>query len=126
MRRPAALLALLLVVGLAATVIALRGREGDTQLAVGQQSLAPVDAGALERLVLTTSDPRPGRGGHARSAHCAHAGGAWSCLVSYPSPPAIRYRVNVRADGAIAGSGRPEGVPGATELTIRGCCVASP
>jgi hypothetical protein len=126
MRRPAALLALVLVVGLAGTLVALRGREGNTQLAAGQQSLVPLDAGALERLVRTTSDPRPGRGGRARSARCTHAGGAWSCLVSYPTPPAISYRVDVHADGSIAGSGRPEGVRGGTELTIRGCCAASP
>jgi hypothetical protein len=125
-RHPAALVALVVAVGLAGTLIALRGREGNTQLAAGQQSLTPAGAGALERLVLTTSDPRPGHGGRAHSAHCTHAEGTWRCLVRYPSPPAIRYRVDVRADGSITGSGRPEGVPGATELTIRGCCVASP
>lgn len=124
MRRPAALLALVLAVGLAGTLIALRGHEGNAQLTAGQQGLAPVSSGALERLVLTTSDPRPGHPGRARSARCRGAGGTWSCLIRYPSPPAVSYRVAVRADGSIAGSGRAQG--GGAELTIRGCCVGSP
>jgi hypothetical protein len=131
MRRPGLLVALILAVGLAGTVIALKSREGDTQLVSQQQGLLPVGATALERLILTTSDPRPGYGGRARDARCLSAtatalGNPWICVVRYPRLPRVRYRVTVYADRSIYGSGRPEGAGPGTALTVRGCCVGVP
>jgi hypothetical protein len=55
-----ALIALVLAVGLAGAAVALRSREEDSQFVAHQQALVPVGATQLERLMLTTSDPRPG------------------------------------------------------------------
>jgi hypothetical protein len=132
MRRPGALVALVLAIGLAGTVLALKGREGDPQFVARQQDLLGVTAAGLQRLILTTSDPRPGFGGRARAARCvATARGApgalWTCVVSYPRPPRVRYRVTVYADRSIYGSGLPEGrVLKGTLITVRGCCVGGP
>jgi hypothetical protein len=131
MRRPGLLVALVLAVGLAGTVVALRSREGDAQLVAQQHGLLPVSAAALERLILTTSDPRPGYGGRARDARCTSAtatapGDRWSCVVRYPRLPRIRFRVTVFADRSIYGSGRPEASSRGAGLTVRGCCVGAP
>jgi hypothetical protein len=127
-RRPALLVALLLVVGLAASALALRSREGNTQLVAQQRDLLPVNAAALQQLILTTSDPRPGHAGRAVGAHCVagHAGAVgnpWTCVVRYPRLPRVRFAVDVRADRSIAGVGRPEGSTGRASLSVSGCCV---
>ena len=107
-------MALVLAVGIAGTVIALKSREGDTQFVAQQQDLVPVGAAALERLIVTTSDPRPGYAGRARSARCSSQGSGalgnpWSCVVRYPRLPRVRYRVTVYASRSIFGAGEPEG-----------------
>jgi hypothetical protein len=131
MRWPGALVALVLVVGIAGTAIALNSREGDTQFVARQQDLVPVAPAALERLILTTSDPRPGYAGRARGARCSsHSssvlGDPWTCTVRYPRPPRVGYRVTVYEDRSIYGSGQPEGRPLGQPLTVRGCCVGQP
>jgi|HubBroStandDraft_3_1064219.scaffolds.fasta_scaffold03175_4 hypothetical protein len=134
MRRPGLLVALVLLVGIAGTALALRSREGDAQFVSEQQALSPVGAQQLQRLILTTSDPRPGYetpSARARSAHCVSAartalGNPWSCVVRYPRPPAVRYRVTVHADRSIEGVGGPVGASSSRAvLTVRGCCVAA-
>jgi hypothetical protein len=130
MRWPGAFVALVLTVGIAGTAIALKSREGDTQFVARQQDLVPVAPSALERLMVTTSDPRPGYGGRARSARCSSAsssvlGDPWGCLVRYPRLPRVRYRVTVYADRSIYGSGQPEGRPLQGALTVTGCCVGA-
>jgi hypothetical protein len=130
MRFGGLLAGLILLVGLAGTAVALHSREENTQFVSHQQALAPVGAIPLERLILTTSDPRPGYAGRARGAHCASAthsalGDPWSCVVRYPRLPRVRYKLSVYADGSIYGSGQPEGRPLRGVLTLKGCCVAS-
>lgn len=130
MRRPWTLVALVLAVGIAGSIVALGSREASNPAFVSaQQNLSPVAPAALERLIVTTSDPRPGYSGHAQHAVCTTAirsalGNPWSCLVSYPRPPRVRYRVTVHSDRSIEGSGQPEGVPVRGALVVRGCCVA--
>jgi hypothetical protein len=127
------LVASVLAIGLAGTVLALHSREGNAQFVSEQQSLTPVGAAQLERLILTTSDPRPMYGGpHARArlARCRSRsdtalGNPWSCVVRYPRAPDVRYRVTVYADRSIYGSGEPEGKPLRGVLIVRGCCVAA-
>jgi hypothetical protein len=131
MRRPALLVALVLAVGVASAVVTLKSREGNAQLIAQQQELLPVDGSALQRLILTTSDPRPGYGGRARGARCVStASGAlrnpWTCVVRYPRLPRVRYAVVVDADRSIQGYGQPEGRPLAGSLSLRGCCVGGP
>lgn len=135
MRFGGALVALILAVGLAGTVVALNGREVSPQFVSAQKGLAPVSAQVLERLILTTSDPRPGYDippapARAREARCLAGssralGNPWSCVVRYPRPPAVHYRVSVHADGSISGSGQPVGRPLRGVLTLSGCCVLS-
>ncbi|HEV2998274.1 MAG TPA: hypothetical protein VGX16_04145 [Solirubrobacteraceae bacterium] len=130
MRHPAVLLALILAVGIAGTVLALKAREGDPQFAGAQQSLTPVEPLQLERLILTTSDPRPGHRGRARRARCGSRvhgalGNPWVCVVRYPVAPPVRYEVTVYSDRSISGRGQPEGRPLRGALVVRGCCVAS-
>ncbi len=137
MRHGGLLVALILAVGIAATVLALHGREDNAQFVSAQQALAPVSAVQLERLILTTSDPRPGyggrEGGHSpralavrcESANASALGNPWSCVVRYPRLPRVRYRVSVYADRSIFGAGEPEGASLQGVLTVRGCCVAS-
>jgi hypothetical protein len=135
MRYGGLLVGLILVVGVAGTVVALHSREENTQFVSQQQALTPVGATQLERLVITTSDPRPGYGApthphaRARNVHCVAGtrsalGNPWSCVVRYPRPPRVRYRVTVYADRSIFGSGQTEESPAGGDLTIRGCCVA--
>jgi hypothetical protein len=131
MRRPAPLVVLVLLVGLAGSVVALKSRESNAQFIAQQQELLPVDAAGLQRLILTTSDPRPGHSGRARGVRCASAApGAlrnpWTCVVRYPQPPRVRYRVIVAANRSIQGFGRPEGSPLLGTLSLSGCCVGSP
>ena len=121
-------MALVLMVGIAGAAVAVRSREGDTQFLARQQDLVPVGPAALERLMVTTSDPRPGYGGRARAARCTSPsssglGDPWTCVVRYPRLPRVRYRVTVYANQSISGFGQPEGRPLASALTVRGCCV---
>ncbi len=131
MRRPSALVAVILVVGVAGAILALRSREGNPQFIAQQQAVLPVSASSVQRLLLSTDDPRPRHGGRARGARCT-AGGAgalgnpWTCAVRYPQPPPIRFRVTVNADRSIEGSGRGEGVRQHEPLTVSGCCVQTP
>lgn len=138
MRRPGMLVALILAVGIAGTVVALKSRESNAQFVLQQQALAPVGASSLDALILTTSDPRPGYSGRARGARCSSRssgapgsssgalGNPWTCVVRYPRNPRVRYRVTVHADRSISGSGQPEGQPLRQALTVRGCCVETP
>lgn len=124
-------MALVLVVGIAGTAIALESREGDAQFVARQQDLVPVGPAALGRLMVTTSDPRPGYAGRARGARCSSASSSvlrnpWTCTVRYPRLPRVRYLVTVYADRSIYGSGQPEGRPLGGPLTVRGCCVGAP
>jgi hypothetical protein len=117
--------------GLVATALALRSREGNTQFVAQQQGLLPVSAAALQRLILTTSDPRPGHRGRAAGVHCVSPhpsalGNPWTCVVRYPQLPRIRFAVDVHADRSISGVGRPEGGTGGTALSVSGCCVLAP
>jgi hypothetical protein len=133
MRFGGLLVGLILLVGLAGTVVALHSREDNTQFVSKQQALTPVGALQLESLVLTTSDPRPRYSrppSRARAAHCAPGsnsalGNPWGCVVRYPRLPRVRYRVTVYGNRSIYGSGQPEGRPLRGVLTIRGCCVAT-
>ena len=124
------LVALVLAVGAAGSVVALGAREGNPQFVSAQQSLTPVGASQLQRLLLTTSDPRPGFSGRARGARCTSAransalGNPWSCVVRYPVLPRVRYAVVVHSDRSIQGSGQPEGAPVHGDLIVKGCCVA--
>jgi hypothetical protein len=131
MRRPALLVGLILVSGLAGTVLALRSREGNSQFVAQQQGRLPVAPAAVDRLVLTTSDPRPGYAGRAVEARCVSAratalGNPWTCLVRYPRLPRVLYALSVYADGSIYGSGRGEGSSTRSTLSVRGCCVGAP
>jgi hypothetical protein len=127
------LVAAVLALGVAGTVLALHSREGNAQFVSEQQSLAPVGASQLESLILTTSDPRPGYGGsraRARRARCASSGHSvlgnpWTCVVRYSRTPQVRYRVSVYANRSIFGSGHALGLPSGTPLIVRGCCVAA-
>jgi hypothetical protein len=131
MRHAGLIVALIVAVGIAGTAVALKSREGNTQLVAQQQGLAPVAATALEQLLATTSDPRPGYGGRARGVRCSSAASGalrnpWDCVVRYPRLPRVRYAVTVHADRSIYGSGQPEGESLGTALTVRGCCVEAP
>jgi hypothetical protein len=131
MRRAGLLVALVLAAGIAGTAVALRSREDNSQFVAQQQRLLPVRAAAVERLTLTTSDPRPGYGGRALHARCVSAGATvlgnpWTCVVRYPRLPRVRYGLSIYADRSIYGSGRPEGSSAGTALTVSGCCVGAP
>ncbi|HEY5286933.1 MAG TPA: hypothetical protein VIJ50_07495 [Solirubrobacteraceae bacterium] len=121
---------MILIIGLGASVYALRAREGNPQFVSQQQGLEPVAPGALQRLILTTSDPRPGYAGRARGTRCStmsHSalGNPWSCVVHYPHGPDVRYRVTVHGDRSIHGIGRSGIGASGGVLTVRGCCVAA-
>jgi hypothetical protein len=128
LRWPGAPVALILIVGIAGSVVALSAREGDSEFAAAQRDLSPVEPGALERLVSTTSDPRPGYRGRALDARCrTHAaralGNPWTCVVRYPRAPLVRYEVTVHANRSISGVGQPADRPLRGALSISGCCV---
>jgi hypothetical protein len=132
MRRPGLLVALILAVGIAGTVVALKSHESNAEFVLQQQSLLPVAAAALQTLLLTSKDSRPGYSGQARAAHCttparSALGNPWSCVVRYPRPPSVRFHVIVHADRSISGFGEPISGPLLhPELTVSGCCVETP
>ncbi len=123
---------IVVLVGIAGSIVALASRSGDTQFVAQQQDLVPVSTAQLERLLLTTHDPRPlSDHGQARRAVCVPGGSGefrnpWQCAVTYAAPPAVRYAVIVHSDRSIQGtsvyvvSGRKGGA-----LVVRGCCVAA-
>jgi len=123
--RARAIVLLVLAVGLLGTVQAVRDRESDTQFIAQQRSLVAIGPTQLSDLLVRTRDPRPGHGaGGARRAVCRAFGSGqlrnpWSCVVTYPSPPSVRYDVTVAGDLSI--QGHSPGQP----LFVRGCCVAA-
>ena len=130
MRWTAAFVALVLIVGIAASVIALGGRDANSEFIAQQRALSPVRASALQRLISTTSDPRPGYAGRALGARCSTLGASalgnpWTCVVRYPRAPLVRYSVTVRADRSIVGLGQPQGRALGRALTLSGCCVGA-
>jgi hypothetical protein len=130
MRRPGLLVILILAVGVAGTVVALKSRESNAQFVGEQQNLLPVAAPQLQQLISTTNDPRPGYSGRARGARCSSPGSGnalgnpWSCVVRYPRLPSVRYRVTVFPNRSIRGSGQPVGGHVGGALIVSGCCVA--
>jgi hypothetical protein len=91
------LVVLILAVGIVGAVVALKSHESNAELVLQQQGLAPVGPEALDALLLTTRDSRPGYSGRARAARCtspSHSAlrNPWTCLVRYPRPPSVRYR----------------------------------
>lgn len=132
MRRPGILVALILLVGIAGTVVALKSHESNAEFVLQQQSLVPVAPAALQTLLLTSKDSRPGYSGRAQAAHCSSAahsalGNPWSCVVRYPRPPSVRFHVTVHADRSISGFGEPISGPLLhPALTVSGCCVETP
>jgi hypothetical protein len=130
MRWPGAFVALILIVGIAGSAIALASREGNAEFTAQQRALGPVHASALAELIATTSDPRPGYAGRARAARCSSGGATalgnpWTCVVRYPRLPRVRYLVTVFADRSIDGAGQPEGRPLGGPLKVSGCCVGA-
>jgi hypothetical protein len=129
------LVALILAVGIAGTVVALKSHESNAAFVLQQQALAPVAPAALDQLLLTSKDSRPGYGGpsaRARGVHCSsptHSalGNPWTCVVRYPRPPSVRFGVIVHADRSISGFGQPISGPLLhPALTVSGCCVETP
>ncbi len=59
--------ALILAVGIAGTVVALKSHESNAEFVLQQQALAPVAPVALDTLLLTSKDSRPGYSGRARA-----------------------------------------------------------
>ncbi len=122
-RRPALLLLPLLLAGLAATVVAVKGRESDTQFVVRQESLSSIPASLLERFMISAHDPRPGLGGGKGTAAVCRAEGTgqlrnpWSCVVRYPRGASITYRVTVDPQGYVDGFSR------VAKVRVYGCCL---
>ena len=91
MRRPGMLVVLILAVGIVGAVVALKSHESNAELVLQQQGLAPVGPEALDALLLTTRDSRPGYSGRARAARCtspSHSAreipGPASCAIRAP------------------------------------------
>ena len=127
------LVALILAVGIAGTVVALKSHESNAEFVLQQQASCPGGPRpALDTLLLTSKDSRPGYSGRARAAHCSSRtrsalGNPWTCLVRYPRPPSVRFHVTVHADRSISGFGQPvEGPLLHPALTVSGCCVETP
>lgn len=129
LRRPGLVVVLLLIVGIAGSILALKARESEPLFVSAQEHLVAVTAPALQELMSTTRDPRPRYSGRARSARCQSQGkgglgNPWTCVVRYQREPEIRYQVSVHANLSIVGSGEPEGKPLRGKLIVHGCCVA--
>ncbi len=132
MHRPGLLVGIVVLVGIAGSIVALASRSSDTQFVAQQQDLVPVSTAQLERLLLTTHDPRPlSNHAQARRAACVPEGSGefrnpWRCDVAYATSPVVRYAVIVHSDRSIQGTstylvaGRKAGA-----LVVRGCCVAA-
>lgn len=114
---------IVLLIGLAGTVVALHHRSANPQFADGQENVSTVTSVQLENLMLSSRDTRPGhRGDRATSARCTARTTnrmVWSCRVRYPKG-AVSFRLNVASSGAVTGYAHAAG------LSFHGCCVSPP
>jgi len=123
MRHPALVVLPLLLTGLAGTVVAVKGRESDTQFIVRQQNLTSIPASLLERFLVSAHDPRPGLGGGKGTAAVCRPGGTgqlrnpWSCTVQYPRGGSITYRATIDPQGYVNGYSRH------AKVRVYGCCL---
>lgn len=125
MRRPGVILILpIILIGIAATAVAVVGRsDSDAVFVYDQQNLTPVTPAVLERFVASAPDPRPGKGGHRGvSASCSSQGlgefrNPWVCTVKYAVGGSVRYRVVISPTGEVNGASA-DGT-----LNVYGCCV---
>ena len=123
MRRALFLIAPVVAIGVCGAVVAVASHESDAAFLYRQQHPITIEPTALETLVKKASDPEPNGGrAPARSVSCQPGGSAqqrnpWHCTVDYASGHVIRYRINVRPNGAY------EGVDPTGQFVISGCCV---
>jgi hypothetical protein len=118
-----ALVAPLIAIGFAGSVVALSDRSADSLFVYHQQNLAPVAPSALEHLMTLASNPRPGeRHARATSASCTPGASGelrnpWVCAVHYLRGGTIVYETNVSANGQVTA------VDPTGSTTFHGCCI---
>lgn len=110
-----------LIVGAVGSLVALKGRESDTEFIYRQLHPVSVRAGDVEEAVRSAPEPLPGGNGNkGMRASCKARGrgqlrSPWACTVSYPSGKSRPYLVVVSPGGAFRGQ--------TSAGLIRGCCV---
>lgn len=114
----------IILIGVIASVVALLIRQQrDPQFAAAQNHLATITPPVLAHFIASAPDPRPGTGRRrGTSARCSSAGAGelrnpWTCTVTYPVGPAVRYRVIIAPTGEVQGASRNG------SLLVSGCCV---
>jgi hypothetical protein len=128
-KRTAAVVWMVILVGIAATVVVLGNRGGGDLFRLEQArslALEPVtvlSAARVEEVVAQAPDPVPAdRRTPAKSVSCQPEGAGplrnpWSCAIRYESGTHAYYRVQVQPDGFYSGTGTGR---------IDGCCVKAP
>ena len=113
----------IILIGLAASVIALSDRLADPGFAVHQRQLSPVRSASLAHLLSLARDPSPGLGRpRATSVVCSPRGSGelrnpWSCVVRYGRAGSVAYQAT------ISGTGRVQATDASGQLVITGCCA---
>ncbi|HWX86604.1 MAG TPA: hypothetical protein VNX67_00355 [Solirubrobacteraceae bacterium] len=128
-RLTAAVVWMVVLVGIAATVVVLRDRGGaglfriEQSRAFALKSATVLEAAQVETVVAQAPEPvRPARRTPPALVRCRPGGGGvlrdpWSCTVRYRSGTFAYYRVEVQPDGYYSGTGTG---------AIDGCCVKTP
>jgi hypothetical protein len=128
-RLTAAVVWMAILVGIAATAVVLRNRDGgdlfriEQSRSLSQTPATVLSAARVEAVVAQAPEPvSPARRTSATQVRCLPQGtgplrNPWSCLIRYRSGTRAHYRVQVQPNGYYSGTGT--GI-------IDGCCVKTP
>jgi hypothetical protein len=128
-RLTAAVVWMVVLVGIAATVVVLRQRGGADLFRIEQSralALEPATvlrAAQVQAVVAQAPEPvAPAKRTPPAVVHCRPGGAGalrdpWSCTIRYRSGTSAHYRVEVQPDGHYSGTGTG---------AIEGCCVRTP
>jgi hypothetical protein len=120
---------MVILVGIAATVVVLRQRGGaglfriEQSRAFALKSVTAVKAAQVQAVVAQAPEPvAPAKRTSPVQVRCRPRGGGvlrdpWSCTIRYRSGTQADYRVEVQPDGHYSGTGTG---------AIDGCCVKTP
>ena len=119
-------LAPLLLIGGAASVLAVGHHDADPAFIFAQQHPTGIQRADVEALLKTAREALPsGEGPVAQSATCSPGGGAsnrgnpWHCSVRYASKATLVFTLSVEPDGTLIGRDRTG------QRGFRGCCIAN-
>lgn len=113
------------IVALVGALVGLNARGADDQFLLRQENPSKLSADAVEKLMLSSPDPRPPHSRSGTRSRCTPEGerdlrNPWRCTVQYRSGSVARYRVRINADGSYVAQ------YSTGTARARGCCLDLP